>query len=169
MLQFRMLWVGETTISASILQMSARIVARPDADRLLRLARFEREVLDAHGLRARVAETMCLPCGGAILCRIGMCEGGRVHRSISDGVEVFNGNEGKGFNRCRVPIFNIRYYNQYLRHPVRRYNPAFSIHDPDAHFIGSRYVRETYKIAAAKAIPNFNSRDGLQDNENRQY
>ncbi|MEA3282672.1 MAG: radical SAM protein [Euryarchaeota archaeon] len=41
--------------------------ARPDADRLLRLARFEREVLDAHGLRARVAETMCLPCGGCDL------------------------------------------------------------------------------------------------------
>jgi len=41
--------------------------ARPDADRLLRLARFERDVLDAHGLRARVAETMCLPCGGCDL------------------------------------------------------------------------------------------------------
>ncbi|PXF56186.1 MAG: radical SAM protein [Candidatus Methanogaster sp.] len=41
--------------------------ARPGADRLLRLARFEREVLDAHGLRARVAETMCLPCGGCDL------------------------------------------------------------------------------------------------------
>ncbi|KAF5415469.1 MAG: hypothetical protein C5S49_05840 [Candidatus Methanogaster sp.] len=40
---------------------------RPDADRLLRLARFEREVLDAHGLRADVAETMCLPCGGCDL------------------------------------------------------------------------------------------------------
>ena len=41
--------------------------ARPDADRLLRLARFERDVLDAHGLRADVAETMCLPCGGCDL------------------------------------------------------------------------------------------------------
>jgi biotin synthase-related radical SAM superfamily protein len=41
--------------------------ARPDADRLLALARFEREVLDAHGLRADVAETMCLPCGGCDL------------------------------------------------------------------------------------------------------
>jgi len=41
--------------------------ARPDANRLLRLARFEREVLDAHGLRADVAETMCLPCGGCDL------------------------------------------------------------------------------------------------------
>jgi len=41
--------------------------ARPDADRLLRLARFEREVLDARGLRADVAETMCLPCGGCDL------------------------------------------------------------------------------------------------------
>ncbi|MEA1944981.1 MAG: radical SAM protein, partial [Euryarchaeota archaeon] len=37
---------------------------RPDADRLLALAQYEREVLDAHGLRADVAETMCLPCGG---------------------------------------------------------------------------------------------------------
>lgn len=41
--------------------------ARPDADRLLRLARFERDVLDAHGLRADVSETMCLPCGGCDL------------------------------------------------------------------------------------------------------
>ena len=41
--------------------------ARPDADRLLRLARFERNVLDAHGLRADVSETMCLPCGGCDL------------------------------------------------------------------------------------------------------
>lgn len=48
---------------------------------------FERDVPDAHGLRADVAETMCLPCGGAILCRTGMCEVGRVHRSISDGVD----------------------------------------------------------------------------------
>ncbi|GEM_PF-44529 len=40
---------------------------RPDADRLLRLAQFEREVLDACGLRADVAETMCLPCGGCDL------------------------------------------------------------------------------------------------------
>ena len=68
-------------------------------------------------------------------------------------------------------LFNYKLQSliQYLRHPVRRYNPAFSIQDPDAHFIGSRYVRETYKITAAKTIPNFNSRDGLQDNENRQY
>ncbi len=41
--------------------------ARPDADRLLRLARFERDVLDAHGLRADVSETMCLPCTGCDL------------------------------------------------------------------------------------------------------
>jgi biotin synthase-related radical SAM superfamily protein len=41
--------------------------ARPDADRLLGLARFERDVLDAHGLRADVSETMCLPCGGCDL------------------------------------------------------------------------------------------------------
>ncbi len=40
---------------------------RPDANRLLRLAQFEREVLDAHGLRADVSETMCLPCGGCDL------------------------------------------------------------------------------------------------------
>jgi biotin synthase-related radical SAM superfamily protein len=40
---------------------------RPDADRLLSLARIERDVLDAYGLRADVAETMCLPCGGCDL------------------------------------------------------------------------------------------------------
>lgn len=40
---------------------------RPDADRLLMLAEYEREVLDVHGLRADVAETMCLPCGGCDL------------------------------------------------------------------------------------------------------
>ena len=40
---------------------------RPDANRLLRLAQFEREILDACGLRGDVAETMCLPCGGCDL------------------------------------------------------------------------------------------------------
>jgi len=40
---------------------------RPNADRLLMLAEYEREVLDVHGLRADVAETMCLPCGGCDL------------------------------------------------------------------------------------------------------
>lgn len=41
--------------------------ARPDADRLLMLAQFERKVLDDHGLRADVSETMCLPCTGCDL------------------------------------------------------------------------------------------------------
>jgi len=39
-------------------------VFRPDADRLLRLAKMTREVLDKHGLRADFAQTMCLSCTG---------------------------------------------------------------------------------------------------------
>jgi biotin synthase-related radical SAM superfamily protein len=39
-------------------------VVRPSAERLLRLARRTREILDRHGLRADLAETMCLPCTG---------------------------------------------------------------------------------------------------------
>lgn len=39
-------------------------VERPSAERLLRLARATRRVLDDHGLRADLAETMCLPCTG---------------------------------------------------------------------------------------------------------
>ena len=39
-------------------------VERPSAERLLRLAKATREVLEDHGLRADLAETMCLPCTG---------------------------------------------------------------------------------------------------------
>jgi biotin synthase-related radical SAM superfamily protein len=39
-------------------------VQRPSAERLLKLARATRKVLDEHGLRADLAETMCLPCTG---------------------------------------------------------------------------------------------------------
>jgi biotin synthase-related radical SAM superfamily protein len=40
---------------------------RPTADRLLRLARKERELLDENGLRADIAQTMCAPCTGCDL------------------------------------------------------------------------------------------------------
>ena len=39
-------------------------VERPSAERLLRLAKATRKVLEDHGLRADLAETMCLPCTG---------------------------------------------------------------------------------------------------------
>jgi len=39
-------------------------VERPSAERLLRLARATRKVLEDHDLRADLAETMCLPCTG---------------------------------------------------------------------------------------------------------
>ena len=41
--------------------------ARPSADRLLMLARFERKVLDDCGLNANLSKTMCLPCTGCDL------------------------------------------------------------------------------------------------------
>ncbi|HUV02528.1 MAG TPA: radical SAM protein [Desulfobacteria bacterium] len=37
---------------------------RPSAERLLKLARMTREILDEYGLRVEVAQTMCLPCTG---------------------------------------------------------------------------------------------------------
>ena len=37
---------------------------RPRAERLLRLARMTREILDKYGLRVDVSQTMCLPCTG---------------------------------------------------------------------------------------------------------
>ncbi len=40
---------------------------RPNAKRLLRLARKERELLDRYGLRADEAKTMCAPCTGCDL------------------------------------------------------------------------------------------------------
>ncbi|VVB68914.1 Biotin synthase [uncultured archaeon] len=39
-------------------------VERPSAERLLRLAKATRKVLEDHGLRADLAKTMCLPCTG---------------------------------------------------------------------------------------------------------
>lgn len=39
-------------------------VERPSADRLLRLARATQTALENYGLRADIAETMCLPCTG---------------------------------------------------------------------------------------------------------
>jgi biotin synthase-related radical SAM superfamily protein len=39
-------------------------VERPSAERLLRLARATKTILEEHGLRADLAETMCLPCTG---------------------------------------------------------------------------------------------------------
>jgi len=37
---------------------------RPSQERLLKLAKMHREILDRYGLRADVSETMCLPCTG---------------------------------------------------------------------------------------------------------
>jgi len=37
---------------------------RPSAERLLKLARMTREILDKYGLRVDVSQTMCLPCTG---------------------------------------------------------------------------------------------------------
>ena len=39
-------------------------VERPSAERLLKLAKATKKVLEDHGLRADLAETMCLPCTG---------------------------------------------------------------------------------------------------------
>ena len=39
-------------------------VERPSAERLLKLARATKKVLEDQGLRADLAETMCLPCTG---------------------------------------------------------------------------------------------------------
>lgn len=46
---------------------SERGLQRPNAERLLRLARKERELLDRYGLRADEAKTMCAPCTGCDL------------------------------------------------------------------------------------------------------
>jgi biotin synthase-related radical SAM superfamily protein len=37
---------------------------RPSAERLLKLARMTREILDKYGLNVEEAQTMCLPCTG---------------------------------------------------------------------------------------------------------
>lgn len=51
-------------ISPHPLRAGEVYVKRPSADRLLALARMLRDLLDEHGLRADLAETMCLPCTG---------------------------------------------------------------------------------------------------------
>jgi biotin synthase-related radical SAM superfamily protein len=42
-------------------------IERPTAQRLLKLNRILRRILDEHGLRADVSRTMCLPCTGCDL------------------------------------------------------------------------------------------------------
>jgi len=42
-------------------------IERPDRERLLKLTRILRRILDEHGLRADVSRTMCLPCTGCDL------------------------------------------------------------------------------------------------------
>ena len=51
-------------ISASPLRKGEITVDRPGPDRLLRLSRMTRAILDTNGLDARKARTMCLPCTG---------------------------------------------------------------------------------------------------------
>lgn len=51
-------------ISPHPLRKGEAEVKRPSAERLLKLARITRKVLKDHGLRADLAETMCLPCTG---------------------------------------------------------------------------------------------------------
>jgi biotin synthase-related radical SAM superfamily protein len=51
-------------ISPHPLRKGEAKVERPSAKRLLMLAREAKKVLDEHGLRADLAETMCLPCTG---------------------------------------------------------------------------------------------------------
>ena len=58
-------------ISPHPLRKGEIFVERPQADRLLRLARLHRDALERHGLDPRKAQTMCLPCTGCDLtpCR----------------------------------------------------------------------------------------------------
>lgn len=51
-------------ISASPLRKGQIVIDRPGPERLLRLARMTREILDMNGMDARKARTMCLPCTG---------------------------------------------------------------------------------------------------------
>ena len=51
-------------ISPHPLRTKEAKVQRPSAERLLKLAKIARKVLDDYGLRADLAETMCLPCTG---------------------------------------------------------------------------------------------------------
>ncbi|MDD1703436.1 MAG: radical SAM protein [Methanoregula sp.] len=54
-------------ISPSPLRKGQIAVERPSGDRLLRLSRRHREILDRYGLDTRLAQTMCLPCTGCDL------------------------------------------------------------------------------------------------------
>ncbi|HWQ20727.1 MAG TPA: radical SAM protein [Methanotrichaceae archaeon] len=51
-------------ISPHPLRMGEAVVKRPTAERLLKLARYTRKALADNGLRADLAETMCIPCTG---------------------------------------------------------------------------------------------------------
>ncbi len=51
-------------VSPHPLRAGEVMVTRPSAERLLRLARATRKVLEDHNLRADLAETMCLACTG---------------------------------------------------------------------------------------------------------
>jgi biotin synthase-related radical SAM superfamily protein len=62
--------IGVIPILRAVVEHPLRVetsLRRPDADRLLRLARKERELLDEYGLRADIAETMCAACTGCDL------------------------------------------------------------------------------------------------------
>lgn len=62
--------IGVIPILRAVVEHPLRVqtgMRRPDAERLLRLARKERELLDECGLRADIAETMCAPCTGCDL------------------------------------------------------------------------------------------------------
>jgi biotin synthase-related radical SAM superfamily protein len=51
-------------ISASPLRNGEIVISRPSADRLLNLARMEKDIFADYGLDSRLAKTMCLPCTG---------------------------------------------------------------------------------------------------------
>ena len=62
--------MGVIPILRAVVEHPLRVetgMRRPSAERLLRLARKERELLDEYGLRADIAETMCAPCTGCDL------------------------------------------------------------------------------------------------------
>jgi biotin synthase-related radical SAM superfamily protein len=62
--------MGVIPILRAVVEHPLRVetgMRRPSAERLLRLARKERELLDEYALRADVAETMCAPCTGCDL------------------------------------------------------------------------------------------------------
>jgi biotin synthase-related radical SAM superfamily protein len=51
-------------ISHHPLRSGEALVGRPTAERLLKLGKATRRILDENGLRPDQAETMCLPCTG---------------------------------------------------------------------------------------------------------